>query len=363
MDEAAIRILVRDTGFGIAAADLPNLFEPYNRLGAERGTIEGTGLGLAICNRLAKMMQTEIGCESGVDGSAFWIDLAIAPPMAASPSIDIPAKGVTSMDQIQILYVDDDESCINLLKEIINVRTSATITVARTSGEARRLIATNRFDVIILDINLPDTTGFDLLYRIRHDVSQVVPVVALSAAARKQDIAAGLAAGFTSYVTKPFNTDNLIEVICNALADAVEAREDAVLDPPENSKGRDTVLVIEDELEIRLMIVDQLEELGYNVLHANSGTSGLASFRRNTPDMVLVDFSMPGMNGVEVTNKARELVPNLPAIIISAYADAGSLFEIIGPRTSVLRKPFSAKDLRKAVDRMLPTREASQGRA
>lgn len=349
-----IRILVRDTGLGIAPDMLPHLFEPYHRLGAERGTIEGTGLGLAICNRLAAMMGTEIECESSAAGSTFWLDLALATAQTLSSQLEQDAVRIfETLAGRHILYVDDNAANRTLMKDVIGVLTAAELTIAETAGEGWDLASANAFDLIILDVHLPDMSGIDLLTRIRQEIQGDVPIIALSAAAMKQDIARGMEAGFTAYVTKPFKAADLLRTLSDALEDAAATRASEADELRIDTDTDGIILVIEDELPVRLLIVDQLEEAGYTVLQASNGGSALTALRHCTPNILLVDFAMPGMNGVELTLKAREQIPGLPAIVISAYADEAALAEISGPRTAVLRKPFAAAELQKMVAKML----------
>jgi CheY-like chemotaxis protein len=220
-DGQTLSISVKDTGQGISPEGLTKLFEPYNRLGAERGAIEGTGLGLAITKRLLEMMHGHIHCTSKIEeGSVFYIDLpatAAAIGVVQAPHSDLPLDHYLAGRDI--LYVDDNATNRVLMQEMFSTLTPAKLMTATTGNEALELILSRHFDLIVLDIHLPDIDGYELLSRIRgagHRLAQM-PVIALSAAAMKQDIKKGHEAGFYTYLTKPFVVDELLRTVSYAM--------------------------------------------------------------------------------------------------------------------------------------------------
>jgi CheY-like chemotaxis protein len=219
-DSQMLSIWIEDTGPGIPREKFLELFEPYHRLGAERGAVEGTGLGLAICKRLLDMMMGEIGCESLVgSGSRFWVKL---PAAASARIVSEPAQPeecyTGHLFDRRILYVDDNLTNRVLMEEIFATLIPAELVTASTGQEGLELALSEKFDLIMLDIHLPDISGYDVLSQIRSTGKfPRLPVIALSAAAMKQDFARGQEAGFYSYMTKPFNIDDLLQTISQAL--------------------------------------------------------------------------------------------------------------------------------------------------
>jgi signal transduction histidine kinase/ActR/RegA family two-component response regulator len=114
---------------------------------------------------------------------------------------------------------------------------------------------------------------------------------------------------------------------------------------------RRTVLVIDDDPDVRRFLADTLETLGYAVLKAPDGPSGLDLLQRSRPDLVLVDYSMPGMNGAEVARAARARRADLPILFASGYADTAVVDAAVGSKAKVLRKPFIIGDLAAALHR------------
>ncbi len=127
-------------------------------------------------------------------------------------------------------------------------------------------------------------------------------------------------------------------------ADAVTAPEAA------RAAGRTaTILLIDDDPDLRMVIAATLEALGYQVIAAEDGAAGLALLAEQVPDLMVVDFAMPGMNGAEFAIAARKLNPGLPIIFASGYAETAAIEKAAGPDAIVLRKPFRIGELETAI--------------
>jgi PAS domain S-box-containing protein len=109
------------------------------------------------------------------------------------------------------------------------------------------------------------------------------------------------------------------------------------------------VLVIDDDKDMLRVISDSLEMLGYSVAEATNGVSGLRVFEEFDPDLVIVDFAMPGMNGAEVARAVRDRRPTMPIIFASGYSDTEAIERVIGAEAKLLRKPFGIEELKAAV--------------
>jgi CheY-like chemotaxis protein len=135
-----------------------------------------------------------------------------------------------------------------------------------------------------------------------------------------------------------------------------------VIDVPSNSNDdwRDqehvepaTILVVDDDDQVRTSLTDSLIALGHRVITAAGGKDALAALQASEPDLMLLDFAMPGMNGAEVAKRARERWPVLPIVFASGYADTAALEAVIGPDTPMLRKPFTVNQLSRVLSREL----------
>ncbi len=106
-----------------------------------------------------------------------------------------------------------------------------------------------------------------------------------------------------------------------------------------------TILLVDDDPDLRRILAASMETLGYKVIAADDGAAGLEVLRTHTPDLVMVDFAMPGMNGADFATAARRLKPGLPIVFASGYAETAAIEKAAGPHTVVLRKPFRIEEL------------------
>ncbi len=213
-----IRMVVIDTGPGIAPHRLPRLFEPFERLGAESTAVEGTGIGLALSRQLAQLMGAELGVESTLGvGSTFWIDLpaAEAAPQRGEDTARAPraAEG-----EATVLYVEDNLANLRVVEALLGLRPGLRMLSAADGEDGLRIARRERPDVIVLDIHLPALDGYAILALLRADpATRAIPVIALSADAMPGDIERGLQAGFEHYLTKPVRADQLNAAIESGL--------------------------------------------------------------------------------------------------------------------------------------------------
>jgi PAS domain S-box-containing protein len=219
-----IRICVKDSGEGLAADKLAQLFQPFNRLGQEANAEEGTGIGLMTTKRLVELMKGVIGVESTVGvGSVFWIELnltaephpaggAVEPTAVARAQVHADAQSRT------LLYVEDNPANLLLVEDLIARRPDIRLLSARDGNRGVEIAHASRPDVILMDINLPGISGIQALRILAEDPATAhIPVIALSANAMPRDIAKGLEAGFFRYLTKPIKVNEFMDTLDVAL--------------------------------------------------------------------------------------------------------------------------------------------------
>ncbi|MEP6733333.1 MAG: MHYT domain-containing protein [bacterium] len=220
-----LRIVVRDTGPGIAADKIGRLFTAFDRLGAEQTSVEGTGLGLALSKRLAEAMSGEMGVRSDVgEGSTFWVELPRAESQLARLERLEPTDGNASTisDALPptrtILYVEDNLSNLTLVQRILERRPDIELIPAMQGRLALELARLHRPDLVLLDLHLPDVSGEEVLRQLRHAPDlRKIPVVVLSADATQGQIDRLLAAGALAYVTKPLDVKPFIAILDGVL--------------------------------------------------------------------------------------------------------------------------------------------------
>ena len=223
VDGRFFRIGVTDTGLGIPDERCSEVFEPFNRLGAEATEIEGTGIGLVLTKELVEEMGGRIGFESALgEGSRFWIDLPIAEKAAEGDDADdgrivVPTLDLGDRERV-LLYVEDNPANLALMEAIVENIDSLTMLSTHTAELGLALAEERQPDVIILDLNLPGMDGIEAVKRLKNlDATRDIPVLALSANAMADTVARAREAGFEEYLTKPVCVRTLI----NALQDVL----------------------------------------------------------------------------------------------------------------------------------------------
>lgn len=222
---ARIRIQVRDSGNGLAADKLTQLFQPFNRLGQEASVEEGTGIGLVVCKRLVELMGGIIGVESTVGvGSEFWIELNLTTEAqleggrSVKPIIAKATAHANGESMRTLLYVEDNPANLMLVEDLIARRSDLCLLSAMDGNRGIDMARASLPDVILMDINLPGISGLQALRILARDTAtRHIPVVALSANAIPRDIEKGLAAGFFRYLTKPIKVNEFMETLDVAL--------------------------------------------------------------------------------------------------------------------------------------------------
>ena len=235
-----IRICVRDSGEGLTAEKMTQLFQPFNRLGQEANGEEGTGIGLVTTKRLIELMGGSIGAESIVGtGSVFWIELNLSTePQPARGAVISSAAALapieTNASLRTLLYVEDNPANLMLIEDLIARRPDMCLLSARDGNRGIEIARTSRPDVILMDINLPGISGITALRILAEDPATAhIPVIALSANAMPRDIEKGLAAGFFRYLTKPIKVNEFMETLDIALERAKTQSERAHRKEPE----------------------------------------------------------------------------------------------------------------------------------
>jgi len=215
-------LIVRDTGLGIPADRMGQLFEPFERLGRETLSVEGAGLGLALTKRLVEAMSGDLGVESIESvGSSFTVRLPIAANDELPARRPDPAQPVV-LDQVPplvLLYIEDNASNIRLMRHIAEALGGLDLHVAEHPTLGLAMADRIRPDVILLDINLPDIDGFEVKARLgANPDTRDIPVIALSANVLTGTIARGADAGFHAYLTKPISVPLLVATLREVVA-------------------------------------------------------------------------------------------------------------------------------------------------
>ncbi|MDH5632911.1 MAG: PAS domain S-box protein [Gammaproteobacteria bacterium] len=221
LQEGYWRIGITDTGIGIPENRISELFTSFNRLGKEASDIEGTGIGLVITKRLIELMSGRINVESTPGkGSTFWVDIPLAKDAAIRnfyPSgSDAASKKPRDSDEKQheILYIEDNPANLKLVSKVLAPYSNINFHAVRDPIIGLDIARNKSLDIILLDINIPNMDGFQVLEQLKkHERTRDIPVIAISANAMPDDIQRGYAAGFDAYLPKPLNIPEFISTV------------------------------------------------------------------------------------------------------------------------------------------------------
>ena len=307
---------VRDTGVGIDAQQLDAVFDKFIQAdGSTTRQHEGTGLGLSICKGLVELMGGEVGVTSEPGkGSRFWARL---PLLAGQRSEDIPAPRRVDAAGRRILLIDDNETNRVILHEQLASWRMDEVSASSGREGIQKLRAAVRegrpFDLVLLDHHMPSMNGEDVLAVIRGDESLAhTPVVLLSSV---DDFALAAAPGapkLDAALTKPVAASKLYDVIVtalsNALADVAPAEESEQTSRQEAAMSPEAqILVVEDNAVNQVVAREMLGSMGHKIVIADNGADGVERWRDMNPRLVLMDVSMPVLNGFDATARIRAI--------------------------------------------------------
>ena len=217
------RIVVEDSGPGISDEMREKLFRPFERLDAATRNIEGTGLGLSLSRALAVAMNGSLDLTSEVGkGSVFWVELPLAPSGAR------PVNGcVAGADddarsspggRRKALYIEDNLPSLELITQILKARPEFELLAAMQGRIGLELAREHRPDVILLDMNLPDLHGLEVMKLFQGDVrTRDIPVIIISSDALPSTSEKARQAGARAYLTKPFNVKHFLATLDEVL--------------------------------------------------------------------------------------------------------------------------------------------------
>ena len=361
-----LQFSVKDTGIGIPADRIDRLFKSFSQVDTSTTRkFGGTGLGLAISKQLAELMGGTMWAESTPGkGSTFYFTIE------AESTEDIqekPARSTyVSLTDKHVLIVDDNETnCKILRQQALNWGMKPTIT---TSGaEALQLLKQGtKFDLAILDMQMPEMDGIMLAKNIRKQFPELTfPMIMLTSIGQ---VKSGQYKNvFSMCITKPIKSAQLVKALTETLTISnsqlkYAKKERPAIDHHIAEKYPLTILLTEDNVVNQKVATKMLGRMGYRVDVAANGAEAVASIRRQPYDVILMDIQMPEMDGMMATKVIREdptlnIQPHIIALTANALHGDREKYLQAG-MDDYLSKPVRLPDLKEALVRFATNQSA-----
>ena len=364
-----LRVAVRDTGIGIPKEAQARLFNSFSQVDASTARkYGGTGLGLAISKRLAEMMGGRMWLESetGV-GSTFFFTVALE-PLPSSRKV-IQAGRAATIRGRRLLIVDDNSASRRILTSL--AEKWGMEATAFESGRAAldKIRSGLRFDLAILDLQMPEMDGIMLGREIRALASGAsLPLLLLSSLghfATTQDSAI-----FSANLHKPAKPAQLFDALTRMSNPALEERIEiaaAQILPSPDEVHPERVLLAEDNVVNQKVAIHLLRRFGYRADVAASGLEVLAALKRQDYDIILMDVQMPEMDGLEAARRIIEAQPDRERrpwmIALTANAMEGDReLCLASGLDDYITKPLRSQELTSALSRARVMRPPSPHR-
>ena len=233
-NRATLRFSVTDSGIGIPAEKQAGLFDEFAQLDSSISRrYGGTGLGLAICRRLVELMDGSIGIQSEPGhGSRFWFELSLPVGSAAALPSRFNPNQPASLNSLQILVAEDNAINQMVVSGLLE-RAGCAVTMASSGSEAVKLAATRSFDLVLMDVHMPEMDGIEATRRIRalpDAVRAAVPIIALTASVTREEVDLYQRSGMNAAVAKPVRGPELLAAITRLIVSRDQAGETPLLD-------------------------------------------------------------------------------------------------------------------------------------
>ncbi|WP_233523025.1 ATP-binding response regulator [Peribacillus saganii] len=206
---------VMDTGEGFSSDEYENIFLPFYRINDTKE--QGNGIGLPIVKQLISLMEGNVGVSSEKGkGSDFWVNLKVElrQSLESKQQIEQDNIFISADASFRILYIEDNQSNIHLINQVFKSLPNYTLISAENGRDGIKIASQEKIDLILLDINLPDISGEAVFERLKKDsVTRQIPIIALSANAMENDIKRALEKGFISYLTKPLDIQEFLNIL------------------------------------------------------------------------------------------------------------------------------------------------------
>ncbi len=359
-DRARLRIVVSDSGSGIAPEDRANLFDAFTQVDQSMARRHGgVGLGLAICKSLVELMDGDIRVRSWPGlGSSFSVEL----PFQAGEEEDSPCHPLAAFQGQRALVVDDNPIAMAIL---VNMLESIGVPAEAASDGERALACVGEaleagrpFALYLLDWRLPGIDGVETARRIERllDGEDAVMIMVTAFGQREPEVW-GAGVEWDGFLSKPYSRHQLIDTLLAAWrggeADIPTARVGVWM----TQRLVGEVLVVEDNPINQQVARELLENMGLTVSIAGSGEAALLMLAERRWDLILMDVEMPGIDGFETTRRirGRSDSADIPIVAMTAHAISGDRERCLrAGMNAYLSKPIDPRKLFELLAGLLP---------
>jgi two-component system, sensor histidine kinase and response regulator len=354
-DGVTLQFSVRDTGIGVPPEKQKVIFEAFSQAdGSTARKFGGTGLGLTISSRLIKLMSGRIWLESEPSkGSCFHFTARVG---IADRTLLAKSEEPIQTEGLSVLVVDDNLTNRRILKGMLE-RWKMKPVLAAGADEA--LVALEAgggvsFSLLLIDAHMPEVDGFMLVERMRtHAEMKKTAIMMLTSDGQRGDAARCRELGIAAYLVKPVVQSQLLEAILRVLGSKAQAGDKPAFikrhSLQEERRGL-RVLLAEDNAINQKLASRLIEKRGHTVVVAENGHQALAELAKQEFDLVVMDVSMPEMDGFEAAAAIRAgekaTGGHLPIIALTAHAMKGDREKCLAAgMDGYISKPIDAKEL------------------
>ena len=339
--EQMITISVADQGEGIAPENLNRLFRKFQQVDSSSSRKKGgTGLGLAITKALVEQHGGRITVASEPNkGTRFSFTLPVATTEESASVAPVAANkdGSARLAVRRVLVVDDDDDFRAVMRKQLS-HAGYVVLDARDGSSALHVARTSKPDVITLDLMMPGLDGWTFIDKLRQEEGLArIPIVVVSGA---PDAAASGLPSDIAVVPKGEGPERLLREMGQALG----------------GRGGATILVAEDDADLRGVLTTSLTRSGHHVVQARDGAEALAALEREHVDLMVLDLWMPNVDGFEVLERMTSIegASQIPVVVVTGSDRTGSEVRALRLGANVyLTKPIEASALTEQVTRLL----------
>jgi DNA-binding NtrC family response regulator len=258
-------------------------------------------------------------------------------------------------EQIKMLLVDDEEEFL-LSSSRALARRGFEVDVAANGVTALEKIEQNSYDVVVLDVKMPDIDGIEVFLQI-HKKLPDLPVILLTGHGSLEDAFQTAKAGIADYLAKPVDIDVLAEKVRKAMT---KVPKTDLTKTASSITENIRVMLVDDEIDFLTGIKKVLDRRRMEVITADSGEKALSLLKENPIDIIVLDLKMPGMDGIEALKRVKQAYPGIEVIILTGHPTVESALEVIRlGANEYLKKPPQIEELTATIRRLYENRQQS----